>query len=79
MYIRAGKPVFFSDEVLTVSDGPDYIRLHTRAVLPLAALGFTLGSLCSQTWGKIRFGESHGCVAASRQRVGKRWFGHRVL
>ena len=36
---------FFSVTVLTLVNANDYIRLHTRAVPPLAALRFTLGSL----------------------------------
>jgi hypothetical protein len=36
---------FFAVTVLTLVNANDYIRLHTRAAPPLAALRFTLGSL----------------------------------
>ena len=36
---------FCTNEVLTGVEAPAYIDPHTRAVLPLATPGFTLGSL----------------------------------
>ena len=62
---------FCTNEVLTGVEAPAYIDPHTRAVLPLAAPGFTLGFSRSQIVRKFASGESLFCTAIGRKPGGQ--------